>query len=91
MAGADEAVNAGRAVLEQELHGRGDELVSGQQEKIFQSVGIGLLHGGQDGRDGGLKTDSQKNDFLAGIVAGDGQGLERGIDDLDPAALGLFL
>ena len=65
--------------------------MSGEQEKIFQAIGVGLLHGGQDGGDGGLKTDGKEDSFFVGVVAGDSEGFEGRIDDLDPAALGLFL
>src|SRR5699024_5205596 len=61
----------------------------GEDGEVVQLALLGGEDGRRDRRGGGLKADAEENDRGAGVVGGEGQGVERGVNDGYAGSVGL--
>ncbi len=60
-----------------------------QHREVGEAVGLGPVHRHRVGRCGGLEAVAEDDHLLVGVVPGDAEGIERGVDDPDVAARAL--
>jgi hypothetical protein len=91
VAGADEAVEGEIGRFEQGLERRHDGDVVAEDREVWGALGLGLEHGERRARHGGLEAEAEEDDLALRMAAGEGERIERRVDDAHIRPLGLGL
>ena len=74
------------SAAERERH----RLVCREDAEVLEALLLGAKDGRGDERDGGLEADGDEDDLLVGLLLGERERVERGVDDADVAPVGLL-